>query len=146
MAPLIQEPPWAGSLKWPMLMPLKHWLRSGSRLRERLPEDLLVLPSHEAPFMGLHVRLSQLLESHKNDLNALFDYLDEPKRAVDCFPALFKREIDAGSLGLATGETLAHLNCLLWRRRIRRHADENGVHWYVQDPDTADADDETMGH
>lgn len=124
--------------------PLKHWLRSGARLRERLPEDLLVLPSHEAPFMGLHVRLSQLLESHKNDLNALFDFLEEPKRAVDCFPALFQREIDAGSLGLATGETLAHLNCLLWRRRIRRHLDDRGVHWYVQDPDTADAGDKTI--
>lgn len=122
--------------------PLKHWLRSQARLRERLPEDLLVLPSHEAPFVGLHVRLSQILESHKNDLNALFYYLDEPKRAVDCFPALFKREIDKGSLGLATGETMAHLNCLLWRRRIRRHADENGVNWYVQDPDTVDSEED----
>jgi glyoxylase-like metal-dependent hydrolase (beta-lactamase superfamily II) len=126
--------------------PLKNWLRSGSRLRERLPEDLLVLPSHEAPFTGLHVRLSQLLESHMNDLNALFAYLDEPRRAVDCFPALFNREIDAGSLGLATGETIAHLNCLLWRRRIRRSRDADGVYWYVQDPDTIDMGDHGPGH
>ncbi|MFK7830102.1 MAG: MBL fold metallo-hydrolase [Congregibacter sp.] len=120
--------------------PLKHWLRSQAQLRDRLPDDLLVLPSHEAPFTGLHIRLSQILESHTNDLNKLFDYLAEPKRAVDCFPALFKREIGKGSLGLATGETLAHLNCLLWRRRIRRSTDEHGVHWYVQGPDTVDSE------
>jgi glyoxylase-like metal-dependent hydrolase (beta-lactamase superfamily II) len=122
--------------------PLKYWLRSGARLRERLPEDLLVLPSHEAPFMGLHVRLTQILEAHKEDLSALFNLLSEPKRAVDCFPALFKRKIGKGSLGLATGETLAHLNCLLGRRRIRRHSDDDGVYWYVQDPDAVDLDED----
>ncbi|MFK8041019.1 MBL fold metallo-hydrolase [Congregibacter sp.] len=115
--------------------PLKYWLRSSARLRERLPEDLLVLPSHEAPFKGLHVRLTQILEGHKEDLSALFKLLAEPQRAVDCFPALFNRDIGEGSLGLATGETLAHLNCLLGRRRIRRTKDEHGVYWYVQDPD-----------
>lgn len=122
--------------------PLKEWLRSGARLRERLPEDLLVLPAHEAPFIGVHVRLSQILTGHKNDLNALFDYLDTPKRAVDCFPPLFSREIGPGSLGLATGETLAHLNCLLWRRHIRRTVDDDGVCWYVQDPDTMATEDD----
>lgn len=122
--------------------PLKRWLRSEARLREKLPGDLLVLPSHEAPFIGLHVRLSQILEGHKDDLSALFNYLETPRRAVDCFPALFKREIGENSFGLATGETLAHLNCLLWRGRIRRYLDEEGVYWYVQEPDTIDADDE----
>ncbi|MEM8493086.1 MAG: MBL fold metallo-hydrolase [Pseudomonadota bacterium] len=117
--------------------PLKNWLRSNSLLRERLPEDLLVLPSHGAPFYGLHVRISQVLESHKTDLGALFDHLETPRRAVDCFEPLFSREIDAGTLGLATGEAIAHLNCLLWRRRIRRYTDDDGVYWYVQDPDTA---------
>lgn len=120
--------------------PLKEWLRSQARLRERLPDDLLVLPAHEAPFTGLHVRLSQILESHNRDLNALFDHLASPKRALDCFPALFNRDIGAGSLGLATGETLANLNCLLRRRRIHRSQDDAGVYWYVQDPDTVDED------
>ena len=113
-------------------------MRSSARIREMLPDDLLVLPAHEAPFYGLHVRMSQLIEAHKTDLKSLFDYLDKPRRAVDCFPALFKREIDGGSMGLATGETLAHLNCLLGRRRIIRTADENGVYWYEQIPETAE--------
>jgi glyoxylase-like metal-dependent hydrolase (beta-lactamase superfamily II) len=114
--------------------PLHEWLYSSARLREILPDDLLVLPAHEAPFYGLHVRLNQLIESHERDLDKLFDYLTEPRRAVDCFPALFKREISGGSLGLATGESLAHLNCLLGRRRITRTRDAEGVNWYVQNP------------
>ena len=121
--------------------PLEEWLRSSARLREMLPDNLLVLPAHEGPFLGLHVRLSQLIESHREDLNSLFNYLTEPKRAVDCFPPLFSREIDQGSLGLATGETLAHLNCLLARRRISRRRDEHGVDWYEQVAATAEFDD-----
>ena len=121
--------------------PLKEWLRSSARLREILPDDLLVLPAHEAPFYGLHVRMSQLIETHKRDLKSLFDYLEQPRRAVDCFPALFNREIDEGSMGLATGETLAHLNCLLGRRRITRTADAEGVNWYEQIADTAEYDE-----
>ena len=117
---------------------LKEWLRSSARIREILPDDVLVLPAHEAPFFGLHVRLSQLIEGHNNDLNTLFDHLSEPRRAVDCFPALFSREIEAGSLGLATGETMAHLNCLLGRRRISRRRDQTGVDWYQQIPESAD--------
>ncbi|MDX1734580.1 MAG: MBL fold metallo-hydrolase [Halioglobus sp.] len=121
--------------------PLEEWLRSSARLREMLPDDLLVLPAHEAPFYGLHVRLSQLIESHREDLNSLFHFLREPRRAVDCFPPLFTREIDEASLGLATGETMAHLNCLLARRRIARSQDEQGVFWYTQVAATADFED-----
>ncbi|NND67369.1 MAG: MBL fold metallo-hydrolase, partial [Halioglobus sp.] len=58
------------------------------------------------------------------------------------FPALFNRDIDAASMGLATGETLAHLNCLMGRRRIERTTDENGVNWYQQIPESIDYDDD----
>ena len=40
-------------------------------------------------------------------------------------------------LGLATGETIAHLNCLLGRRRISRTRDAQGVDWYEQIPESA---------
>ena len=121
--------------------PLKEWLRSQAVIRDMLPDDLLVLPAHEAPFYGLHVRLSQIIEAHKRDLAKLFNYLDKPMRAVDCFPALFRRKIDAGNINLATGETLAHLNCLLHRHRITRTRDADGVDWYEQISATADFDE-----
>lgn len=118
--------------------PLREWLSSCARLREQLPDDVLVLPAHEAPFYGLHVRLSQLIESHEADLDKLYDRLQEPRRPVDCFPALFKRPIDDRSLGLATGETMAHLNCLMSRRRATRTLDEHGVYWYQAQPEATD--------
>jgi glyoxylase-like metal-dependent hydrolase (beta-lactamase superfamily II) len=116
--------------------PLKEWLHSCSSIRERLPDDVLVLPAHETPFYGLHVRLTQLIEEHERDLDALYAHLREPRRAVDCFEPLFSAEIGPGNSGLATGEAIAHLNCLLGRRRISRQRDENGVDWYRQKPDT----------
>ncbi|MGI9285039.1 MAG: MBL fold metallo-hydrolase [Pseudomonadales bacterium] len=121
--------------------PLREWLNSSARIREIIPDDVLVLPAHEAPFYGLHVRLNQLIEAHNRDLRSLFEYLDQPRRAVDCFPPLFSREIDQGLLGLATGETLAHLNCLLGRRRITCSRDKQGVDWYQQIAETAGFDD-----
>jgi hypothetical protein len=49
---------------------------------------------------------------------------------VDVFGVLFRRRIDEGLLGLATGESLAHLNCLMARGQAVRSRDENGVDWY----------------
>ncbi len=79
-----------------------------------------------------------MIEAHERDLDKLFDFLAEPRRAVDCFPVLFKREITGGVLGMATGETLAHLNGLLGRRRIRCTRDDQGVDWYQQKPESVD--------
>ncbi len=114
---------------------LKDWLQSSARIRASLPDDVLVLPAHEAPFYGLHVRLTQIIESHERDLDSLYAHLAQPRRAVDCFPALFKREITEHLLQLATGETLAHLNCLIGRRMVQRKRDPDGVDWYVQKAD-----------
>ena len=36
------------------------------RIRDILPDDVLVLPAHEAPFYGLHVRMTQLIEIGHN--------------------------------------------------------------------------------
>ena len=82
------------------------------------------------------MRLTQLIETHKRELNQLYDYLTEPRRVVDCFPALFKREITEGHLMLATGETLAHLNCLRKRQQVTRETDAQGVDWYRQQADS----------
>jgi len=49
---------------------------------------------------------------------------------VDVFHVLFRRKIDENLLGLATGESLAHLNCLIARGQAVRARDENGVDWY----------------
>ena len=116
--------------------PLLEWLLSSARIRERLPDNLLVLPAHQAPFYGLHVRLTQIIESHERALANLFEHLDVPRRAVDCSRVMFRREFSNEMLTMAIGETLAHLNCLVGRRMITRTRDADGVDWYVQKPES----------
>jgi glyoxylase-like metal-dependent hydrolase (beta-lactamase superfamily II) len=117
--------------------PLREWLNSCAGLRERLPDDLLVLPAHETPFYGLHVRLTQLIEGHERGLDALYDHLAEPRRAVECYAPLFDTRIGPDNSLFAIGETLAHLNCLLGRRRIARERGGDGVQRYRQLPESA---------
>ncbi len=49
---------------------------------------------------------------------------------VDVFGALFARTIGPDILGMATGEALAHLNCLIGRGLATRAADDGDVNWY----------------
>lgn len=116
------------SLSEPEADPLGEWLDSIARLKQ-LPESLLVLPSHGEPFTGLHARLDALDHGHRDRLDALHAQLDEPRRAVDCFGILFRRQIDDSILGLATGEALAHLRHLEAQGRAVREV-RDGVHWY----------------
>lgn len=116
------------SLSEPEADPLGEWLASIDKLKG-LPDDLLVLPSHGEPFTGLHARLDALADGHKGRLDALHAFLAEPRRALDCFPILFGRKIEDGSLGLATGEAMAHLRHLEVEGRAVREV-EDGVYWY----------------
>ena len=72
------------SLSEPEADPLGEWLASIAKLK-RLPDDLLVLPSHGEPFTGLHARLDALADGHRGRLDALHAHLAEPRRALDCF-------------------------------------------------------------
>jgi len=114
----------------PEANPLQDWLDSCEKLRATLPKDVLVLPSHNEPFRGAHLRLAELVAGHESGMEALHALCAEPKRAVDCFPALFRSKITTGVYGMATGESIAHLNCLRARGRMTRTTDANGVDWY----------------
>lgn len=110
--------------------PLDDWLTSLARIKARTPDDVLVLPAHNDPFFGLHARIDHLIEGHERGLARLEGVLAEPKRAVDVFSVLFKRRINGYLLGMATGESLAHLNCLIARGRAVKETDDEGVVWY----------------
>ncbi len=112
--------------------PLQDWIDSCHRIRANVPDDVLVLPAHNEPFYGLHERLTQLIEGHEDGLAKLHALISEPKRAIDVFPALFKREIGPEVFFMATGESLAHLNCLLGRKTAKVTRNEKGVDWYEQ--------------
>jgi glyoxylase-like metal-dependent hydrolase (beta-lactamase superfamily II) len=110
--------------------PLTDWLTSLARIKTKIPDDVLVLPAHNDPFHGLHARIDHLIAGHERGLARLRALIAEPKRAVDVFHVLFRRKIDGNLLGMATGEGIAHLNCLIARGQAVRTRDDNGVDWY----------------
>jgi glyoxylase-like metal-dependent hydrolase (beta-lactamase superfamily II) len=110
--------------------PLAEWLQSLAAIKQRIGDDVLVLPSHNEPFRGLHARLDQLVQGHEQKLQQLQSLLREPKRAVDVFDILFRRRVGLELLSFATGESVAHLNCLIHRGVAVRDTDDDGVVWY----------------
>lgn len=111
--------------------PLADWLHSLQKLRERIPDEVLVLPAHNEAFRGLHARIDRLAASQERALGRLREALTQPQRAIDVFGALFSRPINGSTLlGMATGESLANLNYLLARGEIAVETDEEGVARY----------------
>jgi glyoxylase-like metal-dependent hydrolase (beta-lactamase superfamily II) len=110
--------------------PLQDWIDSCHKLRNLLPEDTLVLPSHGLPFTGALPRLQSLIDEHERDLQTVLDNCGEAKRVVDLFPLIFKSSIPHSMLTLATGESYAHLHCLMARGQIKMEKDADGVNWY----------------
>ena len=116
----------------PLANPLKDWLTSCVHLRDVLPSNLLVLPAHQRLYYGLHERLTALIHHHETALSRLYDLCSEPKRAVDVFPAVFNSTITDATFFMATGESIAHINCALDRRMIAVEEHKDGVAWYTQ--------------
>jgi glyoxylase-like metal-dependent hydrolase (beta-lactamase superfamily II) len=114
----------------PYANPLKNWLDSLAAMKDRLPEDVLVLPAHGSPFRGAHPRLDALIAEHMAGLEKLHAACHEPQRAIDVFAALFKARISETNLIMATGESIAHLNYLLADGSITAESDSDGVLWY----------------
>ncbi|MEJ6009411.1 MBL fold metallo-hydrolase [Novosphingobium aquae] len=113
--------------------PLAEWFTTLSRIREKVPNDVLVLPSHGRCFTGLHERIDVLVGEQRGVLKQLLPALVQPKRADELFGVLFKRPIsrsDIPLMGLATGETLALLNHLVTRGSVHRRTGADGVTVY----------------
>lgn len=113
--------------------PMSDWLASIDKLRRLVPDDVLVLPSHNEPFTGLHERLDALAAGQAEALASLRRTLQTPRRVVDCFESLFRRPITEAKtalLGMATGEAQACLNHLRGRGEAVMELDAEGVAWW----------------
>jgi glyoxylase-like metal-dependent hydrolase (beta-lactamase superfamily II) len=107
--------------------PVGEWLASCARLQRIATPTHLALPGHRLPFTGLADRL-EALETHTlTALERLRAHLAAPRRAVDCFEALFGRPIGSAELGLALAETIGHLNYLRARGEVARQTDADGA-------------------
>lgn len=113
--------------------PMDGWLRTLVKLKRKVDQHVLVLPSHNECFYGLHNRLDELLEIQHRLLSEVLVLLKKPHRAVDLFECLFGRPItmaDGFLLTMATGESVANLNYLVADGRVVRRSDEHGIDWY----------------
>ncbi len=113
--------------------PLAEWIASLGKLRREVPARALVLPAHNEPFTGLHLRLAALEAGIDRKLAKLRGALAAPHRVVDVFPVLFSGPMSPAHPSrycLATGEALAYLNYLLNLGDIEVEDDACGVAWY----------------
>jgi glyoxylase-like metal-dependent hydrolase (beta-lactamase superfamily II) len=86
---------------------------------KRLPDRTLVLPSHGRPFRGIHARVDQLHEHHRERCDALLAACASPRSAGDLLETLFPRTLDTHQVMFAMGEAIAHLNHLVRGRELR---------------------------
>lgn len=107
---------------------LKLFLDSIDKFKA-LPEDTLTLPSHGKPFTGLHIRIGQLHDHHRERLTEVMQLCSErPSCAADALPVMFKRPLDLHQKTFAMGEAVAHLHALWFDGKLRRTRDAAGVY------------------
>ena len=111
--------------------PLAEWMNSCGRLQEFATADHLALPGHKLPFIGMPLRLEQLLENHHGALDRLRVDLKSSKTAGEIMLAVFKRNIGDGEYGLGLVEALAHCNYLWHAGEASRTLDQDGAYRWV---------------
>ncbi|AON57089.1 MBL fold metallo-hydrolase [Herbaspirillum seropedicae] len=110
--------------------PVQQYLDSLKKYAQ-LPADALVLPSHGKPFRGLHTRIEQLNDHHRQRLAEVLEACATPQTGVDILPVMFKRALDTHQLSFALGEAVAHLHKLWYDGAVRRLVGEDGVYRFV---------------
>ncbi|MGJ7608235.1 MBL fold metallo-hydrolase [Variovorax sp. LT1R20] len=94
-----------------------------------LPADTVGLPSHGKPFTGIHRRVDQLQEHHRDRLAELLEACTaRALTAAEGLPILFKRELDLHQITFAMGETVAHLHLLWFSGQVKRELGKDGVY------------------
>jgi len=94
-----------------------------------LPGDTLTLPSHGKPFLGLHTRIQQLHDHHRDRLAEVMQACAlRPHCAADILPIMFKRELDLHQTTFAMGEALAHLHLLWFEGKMQRQLEPSGIY------------------
>ncbi|RZA14555.1 MAG: MBL fold metallo-hydrolase, partial [Lysobacteraceae bacterium] len=97
-----------------------------------LAADTLTLPSHGKPFRGLHARIRQLHDHHRDRLAEVLQACAErPHTAADILPLMFRRKLDMHQTTFAMGEAIAHLHALWFAGQLRRVRGDDGVYRFA---------------
>lgn len=94
-----------------------------------LPDDTMVLPSHDRPYRGLHARRRQLALHHVERLDRVADLCRAPASTARVMTGLFPRALDLHQTGFALAETQAHLNRLRAEGRVARPLESGVWQW-----------------
>ena len=112
--------------------PLAHYLASLDRLRRVLPPDILVLPSHNLPFRGVHIRIDELAAHHRQRCDEVLTACARPHSAAELMGVLFRRRLDRHQMGFALGEALAHVHYLIGEGEVDRTVDDAGIDRFIR--------------
>ncbi len=112
--------------------PLARYLASLVKLRDVVPPETLVLPSHNLPFFGLHSRIESLAAHHRARCDEVIAACGIPKTALEIVKVLFRRALDRHQMGFALGEALAHLNFLMYEGALDRVRGGDGVDRFIR--------------
>jgi len=115
--------------------PLALYLRSLDKLRQEVPPETLVLPSHNLPFFGLHARIDTLIAHHRARCDEILMACATPQSAMQLLPVLFRRSLDRHQMAFALGEALAHLHYLMGQGRLDRVLGADGAFRFVHRPE-----------
>ncbi len=111
----------------PDLDALGIYLRSLRALRGAVAADVLVLPGHGLPFLGLHTRIDELIAHHRQRCGQIADACRTRALSVaEMLPRVFTRELDEHQTGFAFGEVLAHVNHMLSLGELLAESDAQG--------------------
>lgn len=98
----------------PDLDALGIYLRALADLRGSVDGDVLVMPGHGLPFLGLHTRIDELTSHHAERCGVIeVACRARPLSVAEIVPHVFARELDAHQTSFAFGEVLAHVNHML---------------------------------
>lgn len=108
--------------------PLGIYLRSLRELTGIIPEDVLVLPGHDLPFIGLHRRIEAMRHHHEERCGEIARACQEaPLSGAELVPILFRRDLDPHQTGFAFAEAMAHVNYMRRRGRLSLIAGQDGI-------------------
>ena len=115
--------------------PLQQFLDSIDKFAA-LDTDTLTLPAHGKPFQGLHTRIQQLHDHHRDHLGRVMAFARDQQScsAADILPVLFKRQLDLHQTTFAMGEAIAHLHKLWVDGYLQRRRSDDGVYRFSPTP------------
>lgn len=115
----------------PDLDALGIYLQSLRALRDRVSDNVLVLPGHGLPFYGLHQQIAELIEHHAERCDVIEAAIKQKSLSVaELVPHVFHRVLDEHQTGFAFGEVLAHVNHMLGEGRLTLDIGADGVERY----------------